>query len=44
MINPKWTEYVNAKRKEQGVGPDDPPEGLSKEGFEEFLKNKGITI
>jgi len=41
MINPKWTEYVKAKRKEQGIETDDPPEGLSQEGFEEFFKQKG---
>jgi len=45
MVNPKWTEYVNAKRKEQGIETDDPPEGLSQEGFEEFFKQKGtVTI
>ena len=43
MVNPKWTEYVNAKRKEQGIETDDPPEGLSQEGFEEFFKQKGTA-
>ena len=43
MINPKWTEYVKAKRKEQGIKTDDPPEGLSQEGFEEFFKEKGTA-
>ena len=42
-VNPKWTEYLNAKRKEQGIGMDDLPEGLSQDGFEEFFKEKGIV-
>jgi len=42
-VNPKWTEYLNAKRKEQGIGMDDLPEGLSQEGFEEFFKQKGTA-
>ena len=44
-VNPKWTEYLNAKRKEQGIGAEAVPEGLSQEGFEEFFKQKGtVTI
>ena len=44
-VNPKWTEYLNAKRKEQGIETDAVPEGLSQEGFEEFFKQKGtVTI
>jgi len=43
MINPKWTEYVKAKRKEQGIETETCPVGLSQEGFKEFFKQKGTA-